>query len=174
MTTSPVDRKSVEALAKTKSGQSVADYLRDRAVMAESQHARERLFQAAALADLVPSLLDRAEAAEAALGESISAKRRMELEAENAELRVRAEKAEKEWDETAWLVEFSERVSRAPAYYGDQGEGELGPTTEVRHAIRFARKVDAEAFIRSIGWTDATAVEHMWCPSPPTSKDETE
>lgn len=67
-------------------------------------------------------------------------------------------------DETAWLIEFSAKVSSTPAYYGKTGEGnELGVTTDHAAAIRFARAQDAQAVIDESGWTEATPVEHAWC-----------
>jgi hypothetical protein len=68
-------------------------------------------------------------------------------------------------DETGWLIEFSQRVSVTPAYYGKTDDG-LGQTTDNLKAVRFARKEDAEAVIEDTGWTEAKAVEHMWCDAP--------
>lgn len=67
-------------------------------------------------------------------------------------------------DATAWLIEFSEKVSRTPAYYGHTGEG-LGETTDSLKAVRFARREDAQAIINDIGWNEARPVEHMWADS---------
>src|SRR4051812_21453567 len=69
--------------------------------------------------------------------------------------------------ETGWLIEFSQRVSGTPTYYGKSDEG-LGQTEDNLAAIRYARKEDAEAVIEDIGWTEAAAVEHQWC-DPVTS-----
>lgn len=65
-------------------------------------------------------------------------------------------------DEVAWLIEFKPSVSVAPTYYGKTDEG-LGLTRDHNAAIRFARKVDAQAVIDDTAWTEAFAVEHMWC-----------
>lgn len=66
-------------------------------------------------------------------------------------------------DETGWLIELFGQG--APTYYGKTDEGTLGMTGDHNVAIRFARKVDADATIDDIGWTrpQAQAVEHMWC-----------
>lgn len=64
-------------------------------------------------------------------------------------------------EEAAWLIEFSERVSQQPTYYGKTDDG-LGQTTDHLKAVRYARKEDADAVIEDTGWTEATATEHMW------------
>lgn len=66
-------------------------------------------------------------------------------------------------DEVAWLIELKPRVSRTPTYYGETDEGVLGLTEDHAKAVRFARKQDADVTIQNIGWTEAWAVEHMWC-----------
>ena len=63
--------------------------------------------------------------------------------------------------ETGWLIEFSQRVSSTPTYYGQTDDG-LGQITDHLKAVRFARKEDAEMVIADIGWTEASAVEHGW------------
>jgi len=65
-------------------------------------------------------------------------------------------------EETGWLIEFSQRVSAQPCWYGKTDDG-LGQTTDPNKALRFARKEDAETVIADIGWTEARATDHMWC-----------
>lgn len=65
-------------------------------------------------------------------------------------------------DETAWLIEFSQRVSVQPCWYGKTEDG-LGQTTDPNAALRFARAEDAQMVIEDFGWTDARPSEHMWC-----------
>lgn len=67
----------------------------------------------------------------------------------------------READETGWLIEIG-----GPAYYGDAREDGLGWTSDHAAAIRFARKEDAERVIQLEGFTEASAVEHIWTPSP--------
>lgn len=71
--------------------------------------------------------------------------------------------------ETAWLIEFSQSVSKTPLYWGyapNNEDGPLGMTHDHLEALRFARKWDAERVIEYHGWTDAGAVEHQWHPAP--------
>lgn len=68
-------------------------------------------------------------------------------------------------DETAWLIEFSERISSTPAYYGKTEDG-LGQTTDHLAAIRFSRAQDAQAVIDDFAWTEAKPIEHAWCEAP--------
>lgn len=75
-------------------------------------------------------------------------------------------------DETGWLIEFSQRVSAQPAWYGKTDDG-LGQTTDSLKAIRFAREEDAEAVIEDMGWTEARATEHMWCAPRANTKPQT-
>jgi len=65
-------------------------------------------------------------------------------------------------EETGWLIEFSQRVSEQPCWYGKTDEG-LGQTTDPNAAIRFSRAEDAWAVIDDFGWTEAKATDHMWC-----------
>jgi hypothetical protein len=74
--------------------------------------------------------------------------------------RNNAERAAKA--ETGWLIEFSQRVSARPCWYGKTDDG-LGQATDPNKALRFARKEDAEMVIEDFGWTEARATEHMWC-----------
>jgi hypothetical protein len=66
-------------------------------------------------------------------------------------------------DETGWLCEMSELGQILYWEIDPRSDDGGGWTPDANKAIRFARKVDAENFIADIGWTDATAVEHMWC-----------
>ena len=66
--------------------------------------------------------------------------------------------------EYGWLIEAKPSVSRTPVYWGVATDGALGWTGDDKAAIRFARKVDAEAMIKDYGWTEAFAVEHAWVP----------
>ena len=75
-------------------------------------------------------------------------------------------------DETGWLIEFSQRVSVQPTWYGKTDDG-LGQTTDSLKAVRFSRKEDAEAVIEDMGWTEATASEHMWCDPPSNTPPQT-
>lgn len=71
--------------------------------------------------------------------------------------------------ETAWLIEFTQSVSKQPAWYGaDDTEG-LGMVTDANQAIRFCRKWDAEQVITEIGWTEAFATEHAWLDDNPAT-----
>jgi hypothetical protein len=74
-------------------------------------------------------------------------------------------------DEIGWLIEWP-ADRHGPVRYFSAGEP---PVIDPNHALRFARKEDAEAFMK--GWvtstraniTGAKAVEHMWC-APKTRK----
>lgn len=62
--------------------------------------------------------------------------------------------------ETGWLVELKGRTpSWSTLFVGDYDDHWTDDSTK---AIRFARKVDAEAFIAWHGWTEAFASEHIW------------
>ena len=100
------------------------------------------------------------------------------------------DEAAREKAEVAWLVEFPAGGER---YEGGQycgpatpikwlcaiprGDRIIGRTTDASEAIRFARKVDADAMILRLddnrfGPTNAYACEHMWMqpqPSPSAS-----
>ena len=62
-------------------------------------------------------------------------------------------------EETGWLVEL--RGNR-PTWWALGPDEEPGWTTDSTHALRFARKIDAEAYIEDAEWTEAFASEHMW------------
>lgn len=62
--------------------------------------------------------------------------------------------------ERAWLIELKGTTpSWAIVNPNDYDEHW---TTDSARALRFARKVDAEAYIAHIGWTEAFASEHVW------------
>lgn len=62
--------------------------------------------------------------------------------------------------ERAWLIELKGTTpSWAIVNPNDYDEHW---TTDSTRALRFARKVDAEAYIAHIGWTEAFASEHVW------------
>lgn len=69
---------------------------------------------------------------------------------------------EVEADEVAWLIELTGTQHGIPEYYGRTPDG-LDWTKSHMAAIRFARSEDAKAVIDDFGWTEAHAVEHMWC-----------
>lgn len=63
-------------------------------------------------------------------------------------------------EETGWLVELKGQTpSWSTLFAGDYDDHW---TEENTKAIRFARKVDAEAWIAWHGWTEAFASEHIW------------
>ena len=63
-------------------------------------------------------------------------------------------------EETGWLVELKGQTpSWSTLFAGDYDDHW---TEESTKAIRFARKVDAEAWIAWHGWTEAFASEHIW------------
>lgn len=64
--------------------------------------------------------------------------------------------------ELGWLIEFKPEHQPRPTYYGENGEGVLGWTSDSLSAIRFARKQDAELVIECEGFTEAFACEHRW------------
>lgn len=64
--------------------------------------------------------------------------------------------------ESGWLIELKASVQPTPTYYGENGEGVLGWTTDHMSAVRFARKEDAQLVIDCEGWTEAVPVEHSW------------
>ena len=72
-------------------------------------------------------------------------------------------------DYTSWLIEMSERLG--PVYFQMVDDNDW--TKDQDAACHFARKQDAEHFIKYYGWTRARAVEHMWpelsSPQPPTA-----
>lgn len=59
-------------------------------------------------------------------------------------------------DETGWLCELKNN----PPLYHILPEPHW--TAIAGDALRFARRVDAEAYIADMGWTEVVAVEHMW------------
>jgi hypothetical protein len=63
--------------------------------------------------------------------------------------------------ETGWLIEMR---SGTPQWFypGEDGEDGQRWTTDSLEALRFARKVDAEAYIEDLGWTGVVASEHQW------------
>lgn len=67
----------------------------------------------------------------------------------------------REPDETAWLVELR---GEKPLWWSVVAENDDGTewTGDPAKALRFARKKDADDFIKDIGWTEAFASEHMW------------
>lgn len=68
-------------------------------------------------------------------------------------------------DETGWLCEQQDDNGGSPWYHILE---EPHWTQDASKAIRFARKVDAEAYIEDMGWCyDIKPVEHMWCAPPP-------
>lgn len=62
--------------------------------------------------------------------------------------------------ETGWLIELK-GVTPSWAIVNPNDYDEHW-TTDSTRALRFARKVDAEAYIAHIGWTEAFASEHVW------------
>lgn len=68
-------------------------------------------------------------------------------------------------DRTAWLIEIhagslTEGEASGPQYFQLAHDDDW--TKDHDKALQFARKQDAEAYIAHIGWTYATATEHMW------------
>jgi hypothetical protein len=63
-------------------------------------------------------------------------------------------------EETGWLVELKGQTpSWSTIFAGDYDDHWTEDSTK---AIRFARKVDAEAWIAWHGWTEVFASEHIW------------
>lgn len=75
-------------------------------------------------------------------------------------------------DEIGWLIELK---AQRPTWWCLGWDEEPGWSTDASKALRFARRVDAEAYIEDIGWTDAFASEHIWtAPEPcPNSRKQT-
>jgi len=63
--------------------------------------------------------------------------------------------------EVAWLVELGPACVQTP-HYLFVSESDMEWTEDVNSALRFSRKIDAQEIIRHFGWTEATAVEHIW------------
>lgn len=63
--------------------------------------------------------------------------------------------------ERGWLVELKSSVFTTPRYMRAIYEDENW-TKDANHALRFARKKDAEAVIFEMRWTEAFASEHIW------------
>ena len=70
--------------------------------------------------------------------------------------------------ETGWLIELR---GQRPSWWALIPDGEDGHswTTDSLQALRFARRVDAEAYIEETGWTEAFASEHQWSDPPPSA-----
>jgi Lar family restriction alleviation protein len=81
-----------------------------------------------------------------------------------------AKQKERETDEKGWLAELRSGVldQGGPSWWEINPQIEDGGwwTKDASKALRFARKIDAENFIADIGWTDVSAVEHMWPDVP--------
>lgn len=71
--------------------------------------------------------------------------------------------SKKKADEIGWLIEH--RNQNPQPRWRTFDDGAWGWTTDSTKAIRFARKIDAEAFA-GIDPSDVTCTEHMWCDVP--------
>lgn len=80
-------------------------------------------------------------------------------------------------DEIGWLVERDGKYRFAPCSRYEWQNAMTGCepdlwTSNANLAIRFARKADAESYIRWEGLSSATATEHMWCDHPHATETE--
>jgi hypothetical protein len=65
--------------------------------------------------------------------------------------------------EVAWLIEEWDSKSSAFKARWWTLNGENGEwTKDSLRALRFARKIDAQAYIDDLGWTEAIPTEHRW------------
>jgi len=65
--------------------------------------------------------------------------------------------------ESGWLIETM-HIDSTPHWFALDASLEDGNewTKDSYKALRFSRKVDAEAYIADIGWTTIIATEHQW------------
>ena len=80
--------------------------------------------------------------------------------------------------ETGWLIErYSSRSQSLKAQWLKAelfgwDEEKAAWTTDASEALRLSRKVDAEALIAELGWTEARATEHQWIDARPLPTEE--
>lgn len=63
-------------------------------------------------------------------------------------------------EERGWLCERQDGGS--PAWWTPLGDDGGEWVSDASKALRFAREVDAEAYIEEAGWTDVIPTEHIW------------
>jgi hypothetical protein len=67
-----------------------------------------------------------------------------------------------------WVIQLKPEHQPHPTYYGENGEGVLGWTSDiVGSAVRFAREQDAQLVIDCEGFTEAFASQQDFDPIEP-------